>query len=62
MPAGKEMPMARYLIQASYTRGAIQGVMKKGGSGRREAIGKLRADLGVPPSRSTPRSRRPTRT
>jgi uncharacterized protein with GYD domain len=46
MPAGKEMPMARYLIEASYTREGMQGVMKEGGSGRRDAIGKLLADLG----------------
>jgi uncharacterized protein with GYD domain len=38
--------MARYLIQASYTREGMQGVMKEGGSGRRDAIGKLLADLG----------------
>jgi uncharacterized protein with GYD domain len=38
--------MARYLIQASYTREGMQGVMKEGGSGRADAIGKLLADLG----------------
>lgn len=40
------MPMARYLIEASYTREGMQGVMKEGGSGRADAIGKLLADLG----------------
>jgi len=38
--------MARYLIEASYTREGMQGVMKEGGSGRADAIGKLLADLG----------------
>jgi uncharacterized protein with GYD domain len=38
--------MARYLIQASYTREGMQGVMKEGGSGRADAIGKLLADVG----------------
>ena len=38
--------MARYLIEASYTQQGLQGVLKEGGSGRRDAIGKLLADLG----------------
>ena len=38
--------MARYLIEASYTHEGLQGVLKEGGSGRRDAIGKLLADLG----------------
>jgi uncharacterized protein with GYD domain len=38
--------MGRYLIQASYPREGIQGVLKEGGCGRRDAIGKLLADLG----------------
>lgn len=38
--------MARYLLQASYTQSGVQGVIKEGGSGRRDAIGKLLADLG----------------
>jgi uncharacterized protein with GYD domain len=38
--------MPRYMIQASYTREGIQGVMKEGGSGRRDLIGKMVADLG----------------
>jgi len=46
MPAEGEMPMARYLIEASYTREGLQGVLREGGSGRRDAIGKLLADLG----------------
>jgi uncharacterized protein with GYD domain len=38
--------MARYLIQASYTREGIQGVAREGGSSRRDAISKMVADLG----------------
>ena len=38
--------MAKYLLQASYTQSGVQGVIKEGGSGRRDAIGKLLADLG----------------
>ena len=38
--------MPRYMIQASYTREGIQGVMKEGGSGRKDLIGKMVADLG----------------
>ncbi len=38
--------MARYLIQASYTREGIQGVAREGGSSRRDAIGTMVADLG----------------
>jgi uncharacterized protein with GYD domain len=34
------------MIQASYTREGIQGVMKEGGSGRKDLIGKMVADLG----------------
>jgi uncharacterized protein with GYD domain len=38
--------MTRYMIQASYTREGIQGVMKEGGSSRKDLIGKVVADLG----------------
>lgn len=38
--------MARYLIQASYTREGLQGVLKEGGTGRRDAIRKLLAEVG----------------
>jgi uncharacterized protein with GYD domain len=38
--------MAKYMIQASYTQSGVQGVLKEGGSGRRDAIAKLLADLG----------------
>jgi uncharacterized protein with GYD domain len=38
--------MPRYMIQASYTREGIQGVMKEGGSSRKDLIGKVVADLG----------------
>ncbi len=38
--------MAKYLLEANYTQAGVQGVLKEGGSGRRDAIGKLLADLG----------------
>ena len=38
--------MARYMIEASYTSEGMKGVLKEGGSARRDAIGKLLADLG----------------
>ncbi len=38
--------MPRYMIQGSYTREGIQGVLKEGGSGRKDAIGKMLADMG----------------
>jgi uncharacterized protein with GYD domain len=38
--------MSRYMIEASYTREGIQGVIKEGGSGRKDALGKMVADLG----------------
>lgn len=38
--------MPRYLIQGSYTRDGIQGMLKEGGSSRKESIGKMLADLG----------------
>lgn len=38
--------MAKYLIQGSYTQSGVQGLMKEGGTGRADAIGKLLADLG----------------
>ena len=38
--------MPRYMIQGSYTREGIQGVLKEGGSGRVDAIGKMLADMG----------------
>lgn len=38
--------MARYLIAASYTAEGIQGVIKTGGSARRDAVAKTVADLG----------------
>ena len=40
------MGLARYLIRASYTSEGIKGVMKEGGTGRQDAVGKLLADLG----------------
>jgi uncharacterized protein with GYD domain len=38
--------MAKYLLQANYTQAGVQGVMKEGGSGRRDAIAKMLADVG----------------
>ena len=38
--------MARYLLDVSYTQAGVQGVMKEGGSSRRDAIAKLLADIG----------------
>ena len=38
--------MARYLLRASYTSEGIKGVLKEGGTGRQDAVGKLLADLG----------------
>ena len=38
--------MAKYLIQGSYTQSGVQGLVKEGGTGRQDAIGKLLADLG----------------
>jgi uncharacterized protein with GYD domain len=40
------MSMPRYMVEASYTREGIQGVIKEGGSGRKDALGKMLADLG----------------
>jgi uncharacterized protein with GYD domain len=38
--------VAKYLWQASYTADGVKGVLKEGGSGRRDAIEKVVADLG----------------
>ena len=38
--------MAKYLLQVSYTASGAQGVMKEGGSSRRDLIAKLTADAG----------------
>jgi uncharacterized protein with GYD domain len=38
--------MAKFLIHGSYTQTGVQGLMKEGGSGRVDAVGKLLADLG----------------
>jgi len=38
--------LARYLLRASYTSEGIKGVLKEGGTGRQDAVGKLLADLG----------------
>ena len=38
--------MAKYLWLASYTADGVKGLLKEGGSGRRDAIEKVVADLG----------------
>lgn len=38
--------MARYMVRASYTQEGVKGVLKEGGTGRRDAVGKLLADMG----------------
>ncbi len=38
--------MPRYMIDVSYTREGIQGIMKEGGSSRADMVGKMLADLG----------------
>jgi uncharacterized protein with GYD domain len=38
--------MGKYLIHGTYTQSGVQGLMKEGGSGRVDAVGKLLADLG----------------
>ena len=38
--------MPKYLLQVSYTASGAQGVMKEGGSGRRDTVAKLLADAG----------------
>jgi uncharacterized protein with GYD domain len=40
------MQMAKYLIHGSYTQSGVQGLIREGGTGRADAIGKLLADLG----------------
>ena len=38
--------MAKYLVHGNYAREGVEGLMKEGGSSRREAIEKLVASLG----------------
>jgi uncharacterized protein with GYD domain len=38
--------MAKYMIQANYTGEGLKGLLKEGGSGRREAVDKLLASVG----------------
>jgi uncharacterized protein with GYD domain len=38
--------LARYMIRASYTTEGVKGLIQEGGTGRRDAVGKLLADLG----------------
>lgn len=39
--------MPKYLIKASFTQQGLQGVMKEGGTSRREAIEKLASSMGA---------------
>jgi uncharacterized protein with GYD domain len=45
-PSERMVRMARYLFQVSYTQAGVQGLMKEGGSSRRDAIEKLVASNG----------------
>jgi uncharacterized protein with GYD domain len=38
--------MAKYLVEASYTREGVAGVQAKGGSSRRDAVAEMVANLG----------------
>lgn len=38
--------MARYLLQVAYTQSGVQGVLKEGGTSRRDTIAKLVANTG----------------
>jgi uncharacterized protein with GYD domain len=38
--------MARYLLKASYTLDGVKGVLREGGSGRRDAVAKMTEALG----------------
>ena len=38
--------MAKYLIQANYSAEGLKGLLKEGGSGRRDAVDKLLASVG----------------
>ena len=38
--------MAKYLVEASYTREGVAGVQAKGGSSRRDAVAEMAAGLG----------------
>ena len=38
--------MPKYLVQASYTEAGLKGLLKEGGSGRREAVKQLIEGLG----------------
>jgi uncharacterized protein with GYD domain len=38
--------MAKYLLKASYTLNGVKGVLKEGGTGRRDAVAKMTEALG----------------
>ena len=44
MPGGNEMP--KFLVQVKYTADGTRGVLKDGGTGRREAVEKFLTSLG----------------
>jgi len=39
--------MSRYLIEANYTPEGLKGVLAKGGTARRDAVGKMLAEVGA---------------
>jgi uncharacterized protein with GYD domain len=42
----EEVVMPKYLVEASYTREGVAGVLAKGGSSRRDAVAEMAAALG----------------
>jgi uncharacterized protein with GYD domain len=45
----QEVPVPKYLVQANYVGEGLTGLLKEGGSGRREAIEKLFESVGGKP-------------
>jgi uncharacterized protein with GYD domain len=44
--SGREMAMAMYLVKGRYTHEGLQGVLREGGTSRRDTIHKLAEELG----------------
>jgi uncharacterized protein with GYD domain len=42
----REVPMAKYLVQANYVGEGLKGLLKEGGSSRRKAVEKLFESVG----------------
>jgi uncharacterized protein with GYD domain len=42
----RETGMAKYLVQGSFSSDGLQGLMKEGGTSRRDAIAKMLAEIG----------------